>query len=103
MKRDAVIENLRANRARLAALGVRRLSLFGSAAREEGRPDSDIDLAFVPGDDFSSGGFDYFAKFDRVRNELSALFDRPVDLIDELAAPPGLKSDIDRDRVIAFE
>jgi len=42
---------LRRNGARLRALGVSRIGLFGSFAREEQAPDSDIDLLveFAPG------------------------------------------------------
>jgi predicted nucleotidyltransferase len=44
MKRDEVIATLRAHEPELRAAGVVRLSLFGSAARDEARADSDIDL-----------------------------------------------------------
>ncbi|MCV0397850.1 MAG: nucleotidyltransferase domain-containing protein [Rhizobiaceae bacterium] len=103
MDPTTVITLLNAHRARLSARGVRRLSLFGSAARGESQDSSDIDLAFVPGETFSRGGFDYFAKVDELRSELSAIVHRPVDLVDELAVKPAMKAQIDRDRVIAFE
>jgi uncharacterized protein len=44
MTRDEVIRILSENRAELRKMGVRSLALFGSAARGELRPDSDIDL-----------------------------------------------------------
>ena len=49
-KRD-VLNTLRQNSARLQALGVKRLGLFGSFVREEQRSASDIDLLveFQPG------------------------------------------------------
>jgi len=44
MRRDTVIEVIRAHVGDLRALGVGSLSLFGSVARDEARPDSDIDV-----------------------------------------------------------
>jgi predicted nucleotidyltransferase len=44
MKRDNVPAILAAHRERLQRLGVKSLSLFGSVARDEARPDSDVDL-----------------------------------------------------------
>lgn len=37
MRRDQALETLRGRRAELAALGVKRLALFGSLARDEAR------------------------------------------------------------------
>jgi predicted nucleotidyltransferase len=44
MDRDQVIAKLRGHEAELRAVGVVRLSLFGSTARGDQRPDSDVDL-----------------------------------------------------------
>lgn len=41
---DDVIATLRAHEAELRAAGVKRLSLFGSVARGDAGPDSDVDL-----------------------------------------------------------
>jgi hypothetical protein len=46
MDRDHVIATLRAHEANLHRAGVARLYLFGSVARQEARPDSDVDLFF---------------------------------------------------------
>lgn len=58
---------------------IRELRVFGSVARGEARPDSDIDLMvdYQPDADWSL--------FDTVelRDELAALFGRPVDLVRE--------------------
>ena len=42
---DDVIATLRAHEAELRAAGIHRLSLFGSVARGDAGPDSDVDLA----------------------------------------------------------
>jgi len=44
MKRDEVLGRLAAHREELQRRGVRSLSVFGSVARDEARPDSDVDL-----------------------------------------------------------
>lgn len=68
------------DRARLAEIcgryGVSELSLFGSMARGEGGPDSDVDLLFVLAPDVRLG----FA-ISRLEAELVAIFGRPVDLL----------------------
>ena len=82
------------DRNRLANLcqehGAIRLRLFGSAARGEERPDSDIDIIV----DFE--GPVGFLKLIRFENALSEFFGRPVDLLTE----PGLSPFI-RDAVLA--
>ena len=42
MDRDAVLERLRAHEAELKAMGLARVSLFGSVARGEAGPESDV-------------------------------------------------------------
>ena len=51
MTRDQAIAALRAHADVLRARGVSRLALFGSTARDEARPDSDVDVLIDVGDD----------------------------------------------------
>lgn len=44
MKRDEALAILAAHQEPLQRLGVKSLTLFGSVARDEARPDSDVDL-----------------------------------------------------------
>lgn len=44
MKRDQVLVTLKQHEAVLKQMGVRSLAIFGSVARDEARPDSDVDL-----------------------------------------------------------
>jgi uncharacterized protein len=89
------LDEIRALGPRLAQLcekyGIAELSVFGSVARGEDRPDSDIDLLYVrvPGNDL---GMSYFA----LQEDLEELFGRPVDLVPK----EGLHRVI-RDQVIA--
>jgi predicted nucleotidyltransferase len=46
MDRDTAITLLKAHEAELRRLGVQHLYLFGSTARGDARPDSDVDLFF---------------------------------------------------------
>lgn len=52
LTRDQVTSSVERIRDRILELGVRRLALFGSIARDEGRDDSDVDLLveFAPGE-----------------------------------------------------
>ena len=44
MKRDEVLAIVIAHREQLQKMGVKSLQLFGSVARDEARPDSDVDF-----------------------------------------------------------
>ena len=91
MQADEVLAILRAHLPELNALGVRSLALFGSVARGEARPESDVDLLveFDPPLSFDS----YMdAKF-----RLEALLRRPVDLITSAGLKPELRPTIERE------
>lgn len=60
MTRDEVLAKLRALKPWLEAQGVTRVRLFGSHARDEARPDSDVDLLIDVAPD-RLRGFAYFA------------------------------------------
>jgi predicted nucleotidyltransferase len=70
---------------------IRRLAVFGSALRDDFRPDSDVDVLveFEPG---RVPGWDFFA----MQDELSDLLGRQVDL-----NTPNFLSPYFRDRVLA--
>ena len=54
MDRQRIITRLRAHEAELRRAGVLSLSLFGSAARDDAGPASDVDLAVRLSDDFAT-------------------------------------------------
>ena len=60
---------------------VTELSLFGSALREDFRPDSDLDLLVTFAPDAMWSGWDLV----RLQSELQALFGRKVDLAERAA------------------
>ena len=100
MDKASVIATLKRHETELRQLGVVKLSLFGSVAREEAVEDSDIDLAAI----FAVGprGFAHLERKDRVKERLEELLGRPVDLIEEPAARSRVQRAIEQDRVLAF-
>ena len=82
MKRADVIARLTQHRAQLEALGVLRMYLFGSVAREEADDDSDVDL-MVDLDEGPGGRKPLFSAFDvgGIQFELAELLGREVDLV----------------------
>jgi uncharacterized protein len=95
---ERVIATLRAHEAELRQAGLRSLSLFGSVARGETEPDSDIDLA---------AEFDPAARMDLLRltaleHRIAELVGRPVDLLPEPVEKHRLQDQINRDRRRAF-
>ncbi len=44
MSRDQILKLLREHQREVRAFGVKSLAIFGSVARDEARPDSDVDL-----------------------------------------------------------
>lgn len=98
MDKESAIRTLRAHEAELRALGVQRLSLFGSLARGEAGPDSDVDLAVTLDPTRKIGLFRYAA----LREQLTDLLGREVDMVSEPVAKERLKVRIDRDRVHVF-
>lgn len=82
MKRAEVIAKLTKHRAQLEALGVLRMYLFGSVAREEADDDSDVDV-MVDLDEGPQGRKLLFTAFDvgGIQYELAELLGRDVDLV----------------------
>jgi predicted nucleotidyltransferase len=80
---------------------VRRLAVFGSVARGDARPDSDIDLLV---DYDPAQRVTYFDLVD-LSDRLGALFGdhRPVDLVTEQALHPLIRKHVRRELVVLYE
>jgi predicted nucleotidyltransferase len=102
MDREQVIAMLRAHEPELKAAGVLSLSVFGSVAREDAGPESDLDIAVRLSEGFSSGGFDYFGRLDDLEQELSRMLGCKVDVVAEPVRKERFQHEIDRDRALAF-
>ena len=96
-ERERVVGMLRGRASELKARGVRGLGLFGSMARGEARPDSDVDL-LVDLDQESSLGFGVVG----LRDELDLLLGRPVGLAFLSRLPPEVLARVERDLVRVF-
>ena len=93
-----MITALRAHELELRAAGVVRLSLFGSTARGEARPDSDIDLLAAFDDARPLSLLDVI----RIENQISDLLGHAVDLIEEGTLKPRVRHSVDREAMRAF-
>jgi hypothetical protein len=98
MNANSAIATLRRHEQALRARGVAHAAVFGSVARGDNRPDSDIDILveFEPGSEGSI--YDYV----RFKTYVAGLFDVPVDVIDRAALKPYLRAPTARDAVYAF-
>jgi predicted nucleotidyltransferase len=102
MDREQARATLKAREPELKALGVISASIFGSVARGDAGPDSDIDVVVRVSDEFSAGGFDYFSQLEALRHRLSDILGRRVDVIEEPVRKKQLQAEIDRDRALSF-
>lgn len=102
MDRDRVIALLRTLEPELKAAGVLSVSVFGSVARGESGPDSDVNVAVRLDGAFSQGGLDYFWRLEQLQEQLSRLLGCEVDVVTEPTRKERLKADINRDRALAF-
>lgn len=98
MDKEEVIQILRANRPALARFHVRSLSVFGSVARGEGRPDSDIDILV----EFEPGARVGLFSFARLQRYLEERLGKKVDLATPKSLHTALKKDILEEAVHAF-
>ena len=102
MNRDDIIAKLRAHEPELRAAGVTSLALFGSAARGDQREDSDVDVVVGLIDEARQEGFAYFGRIDRLSKRLAEILERPVDVVAEPIQKDRLRSEIEKDRMVAF-
>jgi predicted nucleotidyltransferase len=86
MKRDEVISKLRAHEAELRAAGIVRIAVFGSVARGDNSPDSDVDLLA----DFDNAKHYTLLTMGRLESRLADLLGTQVDL----SSPEWLKESV---------
>lgn len=96
MKRDEVLSILAVHQEELKKLGVQSLDLFGSVARDEAGPDSDVD--FLVEFDRPGGLFQLF----RVQHYLEDLLGCSVDLGTQDALREHLREPAFKDAIRAF-
>lgn len=74
--------------------GFRNLSVFGSAAREDDRVDSDVDLIVTPPE-----GADLFDMI-HLEESLSTILGREIDLVSSRGLDPHKDRDVFKDKVV---
>lgn len=98
MDRERIIEILREHRSLLEQRGVRHAALFGSVARGEQRPDSDIDILIDIGDHPDFGIYEYVG----LQHYIADLFDGPVDVVSRQGLKEYVRPSVLADAVYAF-
>jgi predicted nucleotidyltransferase len=98
MKRDEVLRKLKEAEADLRAQGVAHAALFGSVARGEDRPDSDIDIMIEIAPDSRMDLFRYVG----IVQYVEELFPVPVDVANREGLKPFVRPSAERDAVYAF-
>ena len=98
MTRDDILARLQAYEPELRRLGVRSLALFGSVARGDDTPESDVDIlvSIEPEAELSLLGIA------RIHRRLGELLGREVDLVEREALRPPFAEEVARDEMHAF-
>lgn len=96
--RDQVISTLRAHASEFREIGVAGLALFGSTARGDRRPQSDVDLLVRLNPSSRMGLF----AFVRLERRVRELLHRDVQLVSEPIEDSRFRSEVNRDRVTVF-
>ena len=86
-RRDEILSTLAGHAATLRRYSVRRLGLFGSAARGEAQEASDLDFVV----EFEEKTFDNYME---LKFFLESLFGRSVDLVTSDAIKPRMRANI---------
>jgi uncharacterized protein len=98
MTRSETIATLKANSREIRELGATGLYLYGSAARDELSPESDVDLFidYDPASDFS------FVELVRLQELIRQKLARRIDLTTRYGLHPLLRSDIEQSSIRVF-
>ena len=95
---EQALDVLRSNAKTLRARGVAHAAVFGSVARREARPDSDVDILIEIDEERAIGLFDYA----ELCEDIADLFPVRVDVANSRKLKPLLRDSILRDCVDAF-
>ena len=98
MDKQAIIAKLRENEAALRARGVMHTALFGSRARGDDRPDSDIDIMIEIEPEAVQDVYAYVG----LKSYIAELFTEPVDVVDRAALKPYVRPPAESEAVYAF-
>ena len=98
MRRDQVIARLKEAEPALRARGIRRAAVFGSVARGEERPDSDIDIMIEIDPDTHLSVYEYVG----LKEYVAGLFEGAVDVVSRDGLKPYVRPAATADAIYAF-
>ncbi len=98
MDRQDIIAKLRENDAALRSQGVTHAALFGSRARGDNRPDSDIDIMIEIDPGARIGVWEYAG----IKDYIAGFFDAPVDVVSRESLKPYVRPAATADAIYAF-
>jgi predicted nucleotidyltransferase len=98
MTRQEILKRLQESEPVLRARGVRHAALFGSRARGDDRPDSDIDIMIELDPAVRVTVFNYAG----LKDYISGLFDAPVDVVNRDGLKPYVRPAATADAIYAF-
>jgi predicted nucleotidyltransferase len=98
MRRDDITATLKKAEPDLRARGVRRAAVFGSIARGDDRPGSDIDIMIEIDPEAKVSVYDYVG----LKEHIAGLFDGPVDVVSRDGLKPYVRPAATADAIYAF-
>lgn len=98
MDRLEIIARLREHRSELERRGVLHAALFGSVARGDDRPGSDIDILI----EVDEGAVPDVFAYAGIKRQIADLFDQKVDVVDRAALRSFAEDSSAADAIYAF-
>jgi predicted nucleotidyltransferase len=98
MRRDEVIAKLKETEPALKAFGVAALYLFGSHARDEAGPDSDVDVFVDPAAEEKFGFLPFMEAYEAIKGVIG----ERVDYGTRKGLSPYILEDVEREAVRIF-
>jgi predicted nucleotidyltransferase len=98
MNSSEALETLRRSEPDLRARGVSRAAVFGSVARGNSGPDSDIDIMVEIDPSAHLTVFDYAD----LKDYIAGLFESPVDVVNRDGLKPHVRPTVTADAIYAF-
>jgi len=98
MSRDEILARLREFEPALRERGIAHAALFGSAARGDNGPDSDIDIMVEFDPQVILSVYEYVA----LKNYIAELFGAPVDVVNRAGLTPIIRPAITAEALYAF-
>jgi predicted nucleotidyltransferase len=98
MNSSEALETLRRSESNLRARGVRRVAVFGSVARGDSHPGSDVDIMVEIDPEAHLTVFEYAG----LKDYIASLFDGPVDVVNRDGLKPYVRPAATADAIYAF-